>query len=137
MPRCAVKDCIYNKSAICTRDRKAIHLFRFPKNEIRREQWRIALGLEKTEIYTYSSVCNLHFSKAAYDLEKSPFAVNLKKDAVPSKNVSPYCAGPLTGTAVCEEIVNNIDLPPEMKCSSELHLLVQGENKKKLAEKRN
>ncbi|KAJ8966456.1 hypothetical protein NQ317_008084 [Molorchus minor] len=84
MPRCIVKDCIYNKSANCKRDKDSIHLFRFPKNHERQEVWRVALNLQIEDVFIMSTVCHLHFDEELFDYEKSPFRLHLKQDAVPS-----------------------------------------------------
>ncbi|KAJ8982929.1 hypothetical protein NQ317_004585 [Molorchus minor] len=83
MPRCAVKSCMYYKTANCTRDKKKLHLFRFPKDHDRNEVWRALLNLKKEDIFTTSCVCHLHFSEKWFDYEKSPFRLHLKRDAIP------------------------------------------------------
>ncbi|XP_072391853.1 uncharacterized protein [Diabrotica undecimpunctata] len=121
MSRCIVKECVYNKSKVCRRDKRNIHLFTnlkikkvtlnksslsnssfhqglaetstlpscsvdsFPMDNERREAWRFALNINSEDIFKYSRVCHLHFNGDAFDYEKSPFSLSLKKNAIPSE----------------------------------------------------
>ncbi|XP_050515339.1 uncharacterized protein LOC126890438 isoform X8 [Diabrotica virgifera virgifera] len=90
MSRCIVKECVYNKTKVCRRDKRNfnIHLFTFPMDNERRESWRLALNLNSEDIFKYSRVCHLHFNNDAFDYEKSPFSLSLKKNAIPSERVA-------------------------------------------------
>ncbi|XP_050498571.1 uncharacterized protein LOC126879527 [Diabrotica virgifera virgifera] len=54
----------------------------------RRESWRLALNINSEDVFKYSRVCHLHFNDDAFDYEKSPFSLSLKKNAIPSERVA-------------------------------------------------
>ncbi|XP_072391852.1 uncharacterized protein [Diabrotica undecimpunctata] len=60
----------------------------FPMDNERREAWRFALNINSEDIFKYSRVCHLHFNGDAFDYEKSPFSLSLKKNAIPSERVA-------------------------------------------------
>lgn len=62
---------------------KVYIVFSIPKDAKRREAWRVALNVENEDIFTNSNVCHLHFTEESYDFQKSPFAIHLKRDALP------------------------------------------------------
>uniref|UniRef100_A0A6P7HIH4 Uncharacterized protein LOC114349284 n=1 Tax=Diabrotica virgifera virgifera TaxID=50390 RepID=A0A6P7HIH4_DIAVI len=53
----------------------------------RRESWRFALNINSEDVFKYLRVCHLHFNDDAFDYEKSPFSLSLKKNAIPSERV--------------------------------------------------
>ncbi|CAG9785336.1 unnamed protein product [Diatraea saccharalis] len=88
MVSCVVNNC-KNCSSKITKSKNGISFHRFPRDNIRRKQWELAVNREAEWCSTsYSAVCSEHFEASDFYLTDSGLR-KLSLEAVPSINISP------------------------------------------------